>query len=57
MVEKAGDVEIKANLQPPFYVREIDFRSSKSHRPLFKEDKKDTPQEHRDEAPKEKAKS
>ncbi len=42
MVEKTGDAEVKANLQPPFYVREIDFSCLKDHRLLAKKDKKDT---------------
>ncbi len=46
MVEKAGDVEAKANLQLSFYIREIDFRCPKSHRPLAKKDKEDTYREH-----------
>ncbi len=33
VVEKVGDVEAKANLQPPFYVRDIDIRYPKVHRP------------------------
>ncbi len=31
MVEKAGDVEAKANLQPLFYIRKIDSKYSKGH--------------------------
>ncbi len=42
VVEKASDVEAKANLQPPFYVREINSKCPKSHRPLAKKDKKNT---------------
>ncbi len=42
VVEKAGDVEAKANLQPPFYVRDIDVRCPKGHRPSAKKDKEDT---------------
>ncbi len=33
LVKKVGDVEAKANLQSPFYVRDIDTRCPKSHRP------------------------
>ncbi len=33
VVEKAGDVEAKANLQPPFYVRDINARYPKGHCP------------------------
>ena len=57
MVEKAGDAKAKANLQPLSYVWEIDARSPKGHRPSSKKDKEDTQWEHRDEAPKDKAKS
>ncbi len=54
MVEKAGNAEAKANLQPPFYIREIDSRCPKSHRPLTK--KEDTYREPCDEASKDKDK-
>ncbi len=57
MIEKAGDVEAKANLQPPFYVREIDSKYPKSHCPSVKKDKEDTYQEPRDEASKDKDKA
>ncbi len=50
MIEKAGDVEAKANLEPPFYVRKIDSRCPKSHCPLAKKVKKDTYWESRNEA-------
>ncbi len=56
-MEKAGDVEAKANLQLPFYIRDIDARCLKSHRPLTKKDKEDTYREPRNEASKDKAKS
>ncbi len=60
MVEKAGNVEAKANLQLPFYVREIDIRCLKGHRPSVKKNKKDAYRKLRDEAfnkDKDKAKS
>ena len=57
VIEKAGDVEAKANLQPLFYVCEIDFRSPQDHRLLSKKDQKNTQQEHHNEAPKKKAQS
>ncbi len=60
MVEKAGDVEAKANLQPPFYIRKIDSKCLKDYRPLAKKDKEDTYWEPRDETSnkdKDKAKS
>ncbi len=56
MVEKTGDVEIKAKLQPLFFVREIDSRCPNGHRPLAKKDKEDTYWESRDETSKNKAK-
>ncbi len=60
VVEKADDEEVKANLQPPFYVREIDSRCLKGHCLLAKKDKEDTYWEPRNEASnkdKDKAKS
>ncbi len=57
VVEKAGDVEAKANLQPPFYVKEIDFRCPKDHRPSAKKDKKDTYRELQNEPSKDKDKA
>ncbi len=57
VMEKAGDVEAKANLQPPFYVREIDSRCPKGHRPSAKKDKEDTYQEPQNEASKNKDKA
>ncbi len=57
-MEKAGNEEAKANLQPPFYVRDINTRCPKGYRPLAKKDKEDAYQEPRDEASnKDKAKS
>ncbi len=40
-MEKTGDVEAKANLQPPFYIKDIDSRCPKSYCPLAKKDKED----------------
>ena len=57
MVEKTGDAKAKANLQPPFYIQEIDVRSPKGHRLLSKKDKENTQWKYRNEAPKDKAKS
>ncbi len=57
VVEKAGDAEVKANLQPPFYVRDIDTRCSKNHCPSAKKDKEDTYQELQNEASKDKNKT
>ncbi len=48
-MEKVGNIEAKANLQPLFYVREIDSMYPKCHRLLAKKDKKDTYQEPRNE--------
>ncbi len=42
VVEKAGNIDAKANLQPPFYMKDIDARCLKVHRPSAKKDKKDT---------------
>ncbi len=41
-MEKTGNIEAKANLQPPFYVRDIDVRCPKGHHLLAKKDKEDT---------------
>ncbi len=38
MVKKAGDAKAKANLQPPFYIGEIDFRCPKGHYLLAKKE-------------------
>ncbi len=56
-MEKAGDVEAKANVQCPFYVRDIDARCPKGHRPSAKKDKEDTYREPCNEVSKDKAKS
>ncbi len=57
VVEKAGDTKAKANLPPPFYVREIDSRYPKGYRPLTKKDKEDTYREPQNEASKDKDKA
>ncbi len=60
VIEKANDVEAKANLQPTFYIRNIDSRCPKGYRLLAKKDKEDHYWERRDEASnkdKDKAKS
>ncbi len=54
-MEKAGDVEAK-DLQPPFYVRDINARYPKNHRPPANKDKEDTYREPQNEASKEKDK-
>ncbi len=56
VVEKAGDAEAKANLQPPFYVRDIDARCPKGYRPLPK-NKENTYREPQSEASKDKDKA
>ncbi len=56
-MEKVGDVEAKANLQPPFYIREINARCLKGHHQSVKKDKEDTSQEHRDKTSKDKEKA
>ncbi len=55
-MEKAGDVEAKANLQPPFDVRDIDVKYPKDHRPSSK-NKEDTYREPQSEASKDKNKA
>ncbi len=59
VVEKAGNVKAKANLQPPFYIRKIDSKCLKSYCPSAKKDKEDTYRESYDKASKDndKAKS
>ena len=56
VVEKTGNTKAKSNLQPAFYVREIDSRCPKSHCPLVKKNKKDTYWEHHNEVFKDKEK-
>ncbi len=56
-MEKAGNAEAKANLQPPFYVGDIDARCPKGHRPSSKKDKEDTYREPQSEAFKDKNKT
>ncbi len=56
-MEKAGDAEAKANLQPPFYIRDIDARCPKGHRLSAKIDKEDTYREPQSEASKDKDKA
>ncbi len=56
-MEKAGDAEAKANLQPPFYVRDIDTRCPKGHRPSVKKNKEDTYREPQNETSKDKDKA
>lgn len=38
-MRKTRDVEVKANLQPPFYVKEIDSKCLKDHCSSVKKDK------------------
>ncbi len=57
VVEKVGDTKVKANLQPSFYIREIDSRCPKSHHQSAKKDKKDIYQEYRNEVSKDKDKT
>ncbi len=54
MVEKIGNAKAKVNLQPPFYIREINSRYLKGHHSSAKKDKKDTYREPRDETSKNK---
>ncbi len=57
MVEKAGDIEAKANLQLPFYVRKIDSKYPKGHRPLAMKNKEDTYRKPQNEVSKDKNKA
>ncbi len=41
-MEKAGDAEAKTNLQPSFYIRDIDTRCPKGHHPSAKKNKENT---------------
>ena len=50
MVEKTRDIEAKANLQLPFYIRKIDSKCLKGYCPSVKKDKKDANWEYRNEA-------
>ncbi len=56
-MEKAGDAKAKANLQPLFYVRDIDAKCPKNHRSSAKKDKEDTYRELQNEASKDKDKA
>ena len=56
-MKKAGNVEAKANLQPPFYVRGINSKCLKDHCPLEKKDKEDTYWKSHDKASKYKNKA
>ncbi len=49
VVEKAVNIEAKANLQPLSGTKEIDFRCSKRYKPSVKKDKDNAYQEHRNE--------
>ncbi len=55
-MKKAGDAKAKANLQPPFYIRDIDARCPKDHHPSAKKGKEDTYREPQNEASKDKDK-
>ncbi len=56
-MEKASDIKAKANLQPLFYVREIDSRYPKDYCPSAKKNKDDIYREPRNEASKDKDKA
>ncbi len=55
-MEKVGDAEAKATLQPPFYVRDIDAKCPKGHHPSSK-NKEDTYREPQSKASKDKDKA
>ncbi len=56
-MEKTGDVEATANLEPTFYVREINIRCPKGHCQSVTKNKEDTYWEHHDEDSKDKEKA
>ena len=56
-MEKVGDAKAKANLQPPFHVREIDSKCLKGYCLSVKKDKEDVNREHHDKASKDKDKA
>ncbi len=56
-MEKADNVEAKINLQPPFYVRDIDASCLKGHHPSAKKNKEDTYRKPQNEASKDKNKA
>ncbi len=57
VVEKGGDIEAKANLQPPFYIREIDSKCPKGYHPSVKKNKENTYRESCNETSKNKDKT
>ncbi len=57
VIKKVDDIKAKVNLQPPFYIRKINFKYPKGYRPTAKKDKEDTYQKTRDEAFKDKDKA
>ncbi len=56
-MKKVGDAKVKANLQPPFYIRDIDARCLKGHRPSAKKDKEDSYREPQNETSEDKDKA
>ena len=50
VVKKTGNAEIKADLQAPSYIWEINSKCPKGHCLLAKKDKKDTQREYRNKA-------
>ena len=46
-MEKARNAEAKANLYPPFYIKEINSKCPKNYCPLVKKDKEDANWVHR----------
>ncbi len=56
-MEKVDDAKAKANLQTPFYVRDINVRCPKGHHPSAKKDKEDTYRKPQTEASKDKDKA
>ena len=56
-MKKAGDVKAKANLQLPFYVKDINTRCPKDYRPLAEKNKENTYWEPQNKASKDKDKA
>ncbi len=56
VMEKVDNAEAKANLQPPFYVKDIDTRCLKGHRLSAKKNEDDTYQKPQNKASKDKNK-
>ena len=56
VIKNVGDAKVKANLQSPSHIWEIDSRCLKGHHLLSKKDKEDTQWKYHNKASKKKAK-